>query len=366
MNQVLTEAEQLLADKDLTVNEQDQIMRAIDHLNHAVDSLLLKGDKAALALSVKSAQETNFNSYTKLSADQVILALDRAKKIIEDANISINDQITVDDAKNKLDAALKGLLKKADTSQLVTLIKKIEGTDLSSYTEVSVSGLTAVLSHAKKLCEDKNLSIHDQKQVDDMQSSLNKAFNGLVKKPVPDVKVSKITIKPSKASLSVGKSLTIKAAVSPSNANNKKLKFSTSNRKIATVSANGRVSAKKAGKVKITVQAVDGSKKKAVLNVTVVPKTLSAPKVKKKDSHSVIISWKKGKDVTGYEVRMSTKKNTRFVKKGIVKKNTRNLTIKKLKKGKTYYFRIRALKKISKTTYKGGWSKTVKFKMPLK
>lgn len=366
LNQALSDAEQLLADNGLTVNEQNKIMRAIDNLNRAVDSLLLKADKTALALSVKTAQEINYNIYTKLTADQAAVALERAKKVIEDANISVNDQKTVDDAKNNLDTAVGGLLKKADTAQLVTLIQKIEGTDLSSYTEASVSILKTALNNSKKMCADMNLSIHDQRKVNDMQIALQKAFDQLVKKPVPEIKVNKITVKPSKASLSVGKSLKVKTTVSPSNANNKKLKWSTSNRKIATVSSSGRVSAKKVGKVKITVQAVDGSKKKAVLNVTVVPKTLSAPKVKKKDSHSVTVSWKKGRDVTGYEVRMSTKKNTGFVKKGIVKKNTTKLTVKNLKKGKTYYFRVRALKKIGKSTYKGDWSKTVKFKMPLK
>lgn len=366
LNQALSDAEQLLADNGLTVNEQNKIMRAIDNLNRAIDSLLLKADKTALSLSVKTAQGINYNIYTKLTADQAAVALERAKKVIEDANISVNDQKTVDDAKNNLDTAVGGLLKKADTAQLVTLIQKIEGADLSSYTEASVSILKTALNNSKKMCADMNLSIHDQRKVNDMQIALQKAFDQLVKKPVPEIKVNKITVKPSKASLSVGKSLKVKTTVSPSNVNNKKLKWSTSNRKIATVSSSGRVSAKKVGKVKITVQAVDGSKKKAVLNVTVVPKTLSAPKVKKKDSHSVTVSWKKGRDVTGYEVRMSTKKNTGFVKKGIVKKNTTKLTVKNLKKGKTYYFRVRALKKIGKSTYKGDWSKTVKFKMPLK
>lgn len=366
LSQALSEAEQILANQDLTVNEQHEIMRAIDHVNQAVASLLLKADKTALSLSVKTAQKINYNSYTKLSADQAAVALDRAEKIIDDTNLSVNDQKTVDDAKHNLDTAVQGLVKKADITQLTIWIQKIEGTDLSSYTEASVSGLTSILNNARKMCRDENLSIHDQKKVNDMQGALKKAFEELVKKPLPEVKVNKITIKPSKATLSVGKSLTVKTTVSPSNANNKKLKWSTSNRKIATVSSSGRISAKKAGKVKITVQAVDGSNQKAVLNVTVVPKKLSAPKVRKKDSHSVMVSWKKGKDVTGYEVRMSTKKNTGFVKKGIVKKNTTKLTVKNLKKGKTYYFRVRALKKISKTTYKGEWSKTVKFKMPLK
>ena len=302
LNQALSDAEQLLADNGLTVNEQNKIMRAIDNLNRAVDSLLLKADKTALSLSVKTAQKINYNIYTKLTADQAAVALDRAKKVIEDANISVNDQKTVDDAKYNLDTAVGGLLKKADTAQLVTLIQKIEGTDLSSYTEASVSILKTALNNSKKMCADMNLSIHDQRKVNDMQMALQKAFDQLVKKPVPVIKVNKITVKPSKASLSVGKSLKVKTTVSPSNANNKKLKWSTSNRKIATVSSSGRVSAKKVGKVKITVQALDGSKKKAVLNVTVVPKTLSAPKVKKNDSHSVTVSWKRGRDVTGDEV----------------------------------------------------------------
>ena len=72
--------------------------------------------------------------------------------------------------------------------------------------------------------------------------------------------------------------------MSPANAADE-LKWSTSNKKIAVVK-NGKITGKKTGKVSVTVRA---GKKKASLNVVVVPKAKKAAKVtlKKKSSMKV-------------------------------------------------------------------------------
>ncbi len=87
------------------------------------------------------------------------------------------------------------------------------------------------------------------------------------------VKVKKIQItKPKKKSVTIkkGKSLQLKIKVTPKNANNKKVKYKTSNRKIARVTSKGKIKAIKNGNAKITITAKDGSRKKAVLKVKVV------------------------------------------------------------------------------------------------
>ncbi len=81
--------------------------------------------------------------------------------------------------------------------------------------------------------------------------------------------VNKISLNNSKTELIVGNTISLKATAYPQNASNKKVIWSTSNSKIATVSKQGKVTAKKAGTVKITATATDGSKKKATCTVQV-------------------------------------------------------------------------------------------------
>lgn len=86
------------------------------------------------------------------------------------------------------------------------------------------------------------------------------------------VKVIRLTLDYSEISLKKGKTKTLKASVTPSNATNKKLKWSTSNKKVATVTQKGKVKGKKAGTATITATTKDGSKLKAVCKVTVTAK----------------------------------------------------------------------------------------------
>lgn len=85
-----------------------------------------------------------------------------------------------------------------------------------------------------------------------------------VKQPVTSVKLNKKS-----ATLEKGKTLTLKATVSPSNANNKGITWSSSNKKVATVSSKGVVKAVGKGTATITAKAKDGSKKKATCKITV-------------------------------------------------------------------------------------------------
>ncbi|MCR5793356.1 MAG: InlB B-repeat-containing protein [Lachnospiraceae bacterium] len=93
------------------------------------------------------------------------------------------------------------------------------------------------------------------------------------------------------------------------------------------------------------------------------PKKVSLSLVKNNKKKTMLIKWKKVKDAKGYEVCYSNRKN---FKKGVkAKKTTKvSLTIKKLKKGTTYYVRVRAYKKDAKgNNLYGDWSKTMKVKI---
>ena len=83
--------------------------------------------------------------------------------------------------------------------------------------------------------------------------------------------VKKVTIS-GKKSMRAGKALKLKAKVKATKNANKKLKWTSSNKKYATVNASGKVKAFKAGKgkkVKITVAATDGSGKKKSITIKI-------------------------------------------------------------------------------------------------
>ena len=228
------------------------------------------------------------------------------------------------------------------------------------------------------------------------------------------VKVKGITLNKTSATVNRGKKLTLKAAVSPSEAANKKVVFKSGNTKVATVDNSGKVTAKAPGKTKITVTSSEDSSYQASCTITVPykityklnkgknnasnPSTYYAKKItlknptrkgyafagwykdakfkkkiktissnarcdytlyakwtkvkvekvsltsaKNSKGKKIVLKSKKVSGAKGYEISYSTDKK---FKKAVTKKNTTktSYTISKLKKGKTYYVRIRAYK----------------------
>ncbi len=86
---------------------------------------------------------------------------------------------------------------------------------------------------------------------------------------VDEVAVSQITLNASKKVLNVGGTATLKATVSPSNATNKNIVWSTSNKNIVKVNSKGIIKGIKKGTANVYAKAVDGSKKYARCVVTI-------------------------------------------------------------------------------------------------
>lgn len=247
----------------------------------------------------------------------------------------------------------------------------------------------------------------------------------VVEPEVTQTEKTKIKLNKTKAAVKKGKTLQLKATVTPADASKAGVTWTSSNKKIATVSSKGKVKGKKYGKVTITATAKDGSGVKATCKLTVgygityklnkgknnsknpaayynekvklekpsrkgyafkgwytdkkfknkittIKKgtkknyTLYAKwekiKVKKTEltsaknnkSKQIALKYKKVSGAKGYEISYSTDKK---FKKSVTKKTTSktSYTIKNLKKGKTYYVRVRAYKKDSagKKVYSG-------------
>ena len=91
----------------------------------------------------------------------------------------------------------------------------------------------------------------------------------------------------------------------------------------------------------------------------IVPNKVASPKLSA-GKKSLILKWKAGKGIDGYEIEYGLKKDFKGAKKITVKKaDTVSYEIKKLKAKKTYYVRIRTFKKVKGNTLYSEWSKTL-------
>lgn len=111
----------------------------------------------------------------------------------------------------------------------------------------------------------------------------------------------------------------------------------------------------------------EAAKKKAqqeALKKKYTPSKTSIKSIKKLKKNQAKLTWKKVKNATGYEVYQSMKKNSGYKKvKTITKNKTVTYKAGKLKKKKTYYFKIRTYRKAGGTTYYGNYSNVKKMKV---
>ena len=85
----------------------------------------------------------------------------------------------------------------------------------------------------------------------------------------PPVAVTKVTVDPTKKTIDLGKTVTIKAKIKPDDADDKTVTWTSSDNTIATVDENGTVTANdtKAGKATITAKASNGKSAKCTITV---------------------------------------------------------------------------------------------------
>lgn len=89
---------------------------------------------------------------------------------------------------------------------------------------------------------------------------------------IPIVKVTEINLWPTTGNIEIGETLQIEATVLPSDAENKKINWSSSDTSVATVDANGMVKGISEGETTITATAKDGSGVENSISITVLGK----------------------------------------------------------------------------------------------
>ena len=146
------------------------------------------------------------------------------------------------------------------------------------------------------------------------------------------------------------------------------LKYSSSNKKVVTVSKTGKVTIKGIGTATITITSPASDRYKAAkavkVTIKVVPKKVKVTSVKNIKGGKLRIAWRKDKTVTGYEVLYSTKQNFKNAKKVTVKSyKTVSVKTKKLTKTKTYYVKVRAYKTVNGKKVYGAYSAVKKIKI---
>lgn len=188
---------------------------------------------------------------------------------------------------------------------------------------------------------------------------------GIYKIAMNNVPLTGISLSAATKTVKVGNTATLGVTCTPSTATNKTMLFSSSNTKVATVSAKGVITGKAAGSAVITVKSMQGAFK-ATCKVTVVKK--ANPMTVRGKTARVYYSKLKKRNQTLLRSKVlavnNAKGNVTYIKKSgkskiTIAKSTGKVTVKKgLKKG-TYKVKV-AVKAAGNATFKA-FTKNVTF-----
>ena len=111
------------------------------------------------------------------------------------------------------------------------------------------------------------------------------------------------------------------------------------------------------GTATVKITGVNGHRGTITKTFEIVPKSVSITSLTNKSSRKLYVKWSSSKSLQGYQIQYAT--NSSFTKgKHSIKQSgtSTSRTYSGLTKGKRYYVRVRAYKKVSGTTYYGYWS----------
>lgn len=147
--------------------------------------------------------------------------------------------------------------------------------------------------------------------------------------------------------------------IMPENADFPQVSFAVSDERVATVSENGKVTAKKSGKTVLTILSSDNQTvKKEVTLYVKLPKI----KAKAESDQQILLTWKSAAGVKEYWIYRALQKNGKYRRIGKARESA--YRDKKAKKGRTYYYKVLAVGQEKR--YNGELGEAVKAKACLK
>lgn len=275
LQRALTNAKTVNASEDAT---QEQVNAAQSDLENAITNLTkkdtpVKPNPPASQESVKKLTDAIASAgtaykkedYTPESWNAFVAALEAARKAAADANAT---QAQIDTAQKNLTDAIAKLVKQQAEAPKPPVVKKSSLTlGVKETSKIYKKGYTYTTSNKKKVTVTKKGVIKGVKTgkatvtVKNASGQIVQIYTVTVKK-APS-KISKVS--PTKKKLKKGKTCKIKVTLPKGTAS--KITFTSSNKKVATVSAKGVVKAKKKGTATITVKTFNKKSKKVKITV---------------------------------------------------------------------------------------------------
>ena len=154
------------------------------------------------------------------------------------------------------------------------------------------------------------------------------------------VPVTSFSVTPSKT-ISVGLSFTFKKKVYPSNADDTTLLFESSDTDVATVDANGKVTAVSTGKAVITIKSKSNPSKVKKVTVTVRPEKVKIT-YRKSTTNGVILKWDDSEGADGYVVYRKVYKSSATSKIIADTGDATSFTDETAVAGKKYIYSVKA------------------------
>jgi Bacterial surface proteins containing Ig-like domains len=156
------------------------------------------------------------------------------------------------------------------------------------------------------------------------------------------VPVTSISIKKNDTKIIKGDEIYLESIITPSDATNQSVKWSSSDDTIAEISEYEGVIGKNYGTATITATSL-GSGLTAAYEITVVPNSVDISNLTSKKKGQITVTYQKDKTVSGYEIVYAT--NEKFSKnkktKIVDKATTTKVTLTGLKAGQLYYVKVR-------------------------